>query len=58
MVRVLDRSRPFGEIHGAPGVAFVQDERLFNHLGNEIVKKKSAKSGKGCLPIPNLPKKS
>ncbi|HIJ84223.1 MAG: hypothetical protein HW380_204 [Magnetococcales bacterium] len=37
MVRALDRSRPFGEVRGAPGVAFVQDARLFDHLGHEIV---------------------
>lgn len=58
MVKVLDHTRPFGEVRGDPMVAFVQDERMFDHLGNEIVKKKSASSGKKCSPIQSLPKKN
>ncbi|MBF0436446.1 MAG: hypothetical protein HQL77_13860 [Magnetococcales bacterium] len=35
MVRQLDRSRPYGEVHGAPGIAFVQGDWLFDHQGQE-----------------------
>lgn len=35
MVRQLDRSRPYGEVRGAPGIAFVQGDWLFDHQGQE-----------------------
>ncbi|MBF0146367.1 MAG: hypothetical protein HQL84_10005 [Magnetococcales bacterium] len=41
MVTVLDRSRPYGEVWGAPGIAFVQDAQLFDHLGRAAIRKPS-----------------
>lgn len=32
----LDRSKPFGTVHGSAEVAFEQDGRLFNHEGDLI----------------------
>ena len=38
MARTLDRSREFGTITGGDdGATFVQDEILFDALGNELV---------------------
>lgn len=38
MARTLDRSRDFGTITGGDdGATFVQDEILFDALGNELV---------------------
>ncbi|MBF0109273.1 MAG: hypothetical protein HQL76_08865 [Magnetococcales bacterium] len=33
---LLDRSRPYGEVWGAPGIAFVQGKWVFNHRGQAI----------------------
>lgn len=36
MARRLDHSRPYGHVHGLPGVAFAQDGRYFHGNGDEV----------------------
>lgn len=32
----LDKSKPFGEVFGCPGVAFEQDGKHFDSTGNQV----------------------
>lgn len=36
MARRLDHSRPYGHVHGLPGVAFAQDGHYFHGNGDEV----------------------
>lgn len=35
---VLDRERPYGEVFGASGVAYEQDNKYFDRTGVQVVK--------------------
>lgn len=43
MTQVLDRSRPFAEVHGISDVRYEQDNLPFDYAGNLMVPEKSVR---------------
>lgn len=46
----LDRSRPFAQVIGRPGIAFEQDGRNFRHDGLEVLETPQASAAPPAVP--------